>query len=447
MHSSDHISKTTRATALLLAALTAATGFTPLTAQTASSGDDLAALREQIRQLDQKIRILERNQELKEEKAAADAKKLPAVSLSAKGFSVATADKAFTLKAGILAQADARFYLDGDAGTSNDGFILRRIRTPFSGTIFKTFNFNITPEFAANDTAGSNTQLVDAWIDARITPGFNLKVGKFRTPVALEGPDPRHFIEAAYTNQLATNRDLGIEAFGSFADGIIAYRAGIFNGAVNNTWNSSTNDNDGSFTFAGRLSVTPFQKSEGALSGLTASLGGAVGSQEKTNANAIRSNGQQSIVSGFNTDGTHTTLAPAIEFYTGSFGAQAEFTWDRHERGAASTVSNKGWRINAGYVLTGEESTARGVNPKNPFSIENGTWGAFEVVARVSGLDVDSDLASIGTNVDKVFSYGAGLNWYLNDNIQARFDVEKSNFSGTTLENELYFFSRLQLKF
>ncbi|MDR1282815.1 MAG: OprO/OprP family phosphate-selective porin [Opitutaceae bacterium] len=428
----------------------------PLGAKAASSGapDDIAALREQIRQLDQKIRVLERNQELKEEKAAADAKATaaasPKVSLDGKGFAVTSPDKAFSLKAGVLLQADARFFIDSTAG--RDEFLLRRVRTPFSGTIFKTFNFNITPEFAQADNSTSttndkNTQLVDAWIDARLTSAFNLKIGKFRTPVALEGPDPRFFVENTYTNQLATNRDIGIEAFGSLADGIIAYRAGIFNGAPNNDWSATQNGNEGSFTFAGRLTVTPFRKSENALSGLVFSVGGAIGSQETTNR--IRSNGQQDIVTGIATDGTHTTLAPAVEFYTGPFGAQTEFTWDRHERhGAASTVTNTGWRVNAGYVLTGEDSTARGVSPKTPFSIADGSWGAFEVVARLAGLDVDNALATANANnVEKAFSYGAGINWYLNNNIQARFDVEKTNFSGTALDNELYFFSRVQLKF
>ncbi len=451
MNTLHHAKKTTRTAAILLAALTAAAGLTPLTAQTPAEANETAALREQIRQLDQKIRVIERNRELEEEKAAAT--KLPAVSIDGNGFSISSPNKAFTLKAGLLLQVDARFYIDGDAGASDDGFILRRIRTPFSGTVFKTFNFNITPEFAQADNSTSttndkNTQLFDAWFDTRLTPAFNLKAGKFRTPVALEGPDPRHFIEAGYPNQLATNRDIGIEAFGSFAGGIIDYRAGFFNGAPNNDWSNTRNGNAGSFTFAGRLTATPFKKSANtALSSLSISLGGAFGSQQA--ANRIRSNGQQDIVTGIATSGDHATLAPAIEFYTGPFGAQAEFTWDRHERaGSLSTVANAGWRVNAGYVLTGEKATARGVTPQSPFSLENGTWGAFELVARVSGLDVDRDLASLNaTNVEKAFSYGVGLNWYLNNNILVRFTAEKSEFTGTTLENEIYFFSRLQLKF
>jgi phosphate-selective porin OprO/OprP len=58
------------------AAALSAIAFAPFTAQAqsaAASPDDVAALREQIRLLDQKLRTLERNLELKDETAAAEA--------------------------------------------------------------------------------------------------------------------------------------------------------------------------------------------------------------------------------------------------------------------------------------------------------------------------------------------------------------------------------------
>ncbi len=439
--------------------LASAAALSPL----AAAEENTAELREQIQQLDQKLRILERNLELKEEAAqkasAESSKKLPNFSIGSKGISLASPDKAYSAKIGALVQADGRFYLDDGADNRNT-FILRRVRTPFSGTVAKIFNFNITPEFAQADatSTNNNTQLVDAWIDGRFSKAFGLKVGKFASPVALETPNNRHFIEATYTNQLAPNRDIGVEAFGSVADNLLAYRLGVFNGAPNNTWSGTRNGTDGDFTVGGRLTLNPFEKNDNALAGLSLSVGGSYGNEAGATS-AIRSPGQQNIVGSLTADGHHLRVAPALEWYTGPFSLVAELAYDQQEIAGGNTVGNLGWRVSGGWVLTGENSSKGGVSPAKPFSWENGTWGAFELVARVSGLDIDNDAFTThggslnpATNADGAFSYGAGLNWYLNDNLQVRFDVEKTNFSGGSgsqllAENELYAFTRVQLKF
>lgn len=429
----------------------------------AGAQENATELREQIQQLDQKLRILERNLELKEEaakkSAEESAKKLPNLSIGPKGVSLSSADKAYSLKVGALVQADGRFYLDDGADNRNT-FILRRVRTPFSGTIAKIFNFNVTPEFAQADATSSNnnTQLVDAWIDGRFSKAFGVKVGKFRSPVALEGNDQRHFMESTYTNQLAPNRDIGVEAFGSVAENLFAYRLGVFNGAPNNTWSGTRNGTDGDFSVAGRLTLNPFVKNDNALAGLSLSVGGSYGN-EAGSTSAIRSPGQQNIVGSLTATGDHLRVAPALEWYAGPFSLVAELAYDQQEISGGNTVGNLGWRVSGGWVLTGEKSTKGGVSPEKPFSWENGTWGAFELVARVSGLDIDNDAFTThggslnpATNASGAFSYGAGLNWYLNNNLQVRFDVEKTNFSGGSssqllAENELYAFTRVQLKF
>lgn len=111
----------------LAASLLAAALADPASAQTPS---DIEALREQIRQLDQKLRILERRIELKDEAAAAEAKKLPKITASDGRFEIVSADGANSLRLRGLLQADARFHLD-DANAAQDGFVLRRARLIF----------------------------------------------------------------------------------------------------------------------------------------------------------------------------------------------------------------------------------------------------------------------------------------------------------------------------
>src|SRR5688500_1344341 len=79
-------------------------------AQAQSRDDDIQALREQIRQLDQKLRILERNQELKDETAATAAKAAPKITASDGRVEIASADGANSLRLRGLVQGDFRGY-------------------------------------------------------------------------------------------------------------------------------------------------------------------------------------------------------------------------------------------------------------------------------------------------------------------------------------------------
>ena len=82
------------------------------------------------------------------------------------------------------------------------------------------------------------------------------------------------------------------------------------------------------------------------------------------------------------------------------------------------------------WTLTGEQHTYNPqsaayfrIYPKHPFSLTDGQWGAWELAARVSYVDLDSDfrkgvaLTSDPAAVDggRQTGYTLGLNWYPND--------------------------------
>ena len=456
--------RTTGAAAALLLLLTTA-------ADAATESAELEALREQIRLLDQKIRVLERKQELKDEASVEAAKKQPVITAGAGGFALASPDKAFDLKLRALAQADARFYFGGDGIAGNNQFLLRRTRAILTGTIAKNFDFAIVPEFAGVDgtTKASTFSLVDAWIAAKIQPSFNLKFGKFASPVALEPGADRLFVESSFVNTLLPNRDLGVELYGTLADGFVEYRAGVYNGVRNNTSAVGGDLNDNK-SFAGRLTVTPFAKSEGWARGLGLAVGASSGSETGALQN-IATNGQQTLanlgaVAGA---GNHTRISPAVFVYSGPFSFVAEYAFERQElvRTAAPlnrfTASNDAWRVSGGYVVTGEVSTARGVTPKANFDPAAGTWGAFEIVARASGIDLDRGLflaaanggggLSATINAHGATAYGLGLNWYLNRNLRLLLNYEVTAFDGgsaagsVVADAEQALFSRLQVSF
>ncbi len=86
------------------------------------------------------------------------------------------------------------------------------------------------------------------------------------------------------------------------------------------------------------------------------------------------------------------------------------------------------WYANVGYTLTGEhreykpqDGEFKRLKPKSDFSLKNGTWGAWEVAARMDSLDLN-DNGILGGDGDR---YTVALNWYLNYNFRIMADYSK----------------------
>lgn len=107
-------------------------------------------------------------------------------------------------------------------------------------------------------------------------------------------------------------------------------------------------------------------------------------------------------------------------------------------------------------MLTGEDASLRGVSPRQNFSWADGTWGAFEVAARYSELDIDDaafpTFADPATSASQVSSVTLGANWYLNRAIKLSLNYEYSDFDGgsaaaVTSRDEHAILSRVQLNY
>jgi phosphate-selective porin OprO and OprP len=113
-----------------------------------------------------------------------------------------------------------------------------------------------------------------------------------------------------------------------------------------------------------------------------------------------------------------------------------------------------GGYLESSVTLTGEHrnyipatGAYSGIIPDHPFSLSAGTWGALELAARLSVVDLDDNFAPAAGNGVSTLSnsveggrqtvYGLGLNWYVNPNIRFMFDymhavVKKTSGVGTT---------------
>lgn len=107
----------------------------------------------------------------------------------------------------------------------------------------------------------------------------------------------------------------------------------------------------------------------------------------------------------------------------GPWSLQGEYMRASVARRAAATATFDGWYAQTGWLLTGETRPYDGgsglfgrVTPDQPFSLSEGAWGAFELVARYDTLSLnDAGAGVFGGEVDQ---YALGINWYLRENLR-----------------------------
>jgi phosphate-selective porin OprO/OprP len=172
--------------------------------------------------------------------------------------------------------------------------------------------------------------------------------------------------------------------------------------------------------------------------------------------------GQQkffSYSSGVFANGTHWRLSPQAYYYYGPLSLLGEYAISdqRVTKGTASAdLQNTAWEISVGWILTGENASYNGFTPKHPFDLKKNQWGAWQLVARYSTLDVDKKafptFASLSTSASSAHEWAFGINWYLNKNIRANASFSHTQFvdgkSGSvTAQPENALFTRLQLAF
>jgi phosphate-selective porin OprO/OprP len=106
-------------------------------------------------------------------------------------------------------------------------------------------------------------------------------------------------------------------------------------------------------------------------------------------------------------------------------------------RAVADTPTFEGWFVHASWILTGETRpyTVAALNneiggfqqpvPSKPFSLRGDSWGAWEIAARYSDIDLDwnprqvqttTQLAGIVGGRERIFDIG--VNWYMNRNVK-----------------------------
>jgi phosphate-selective porin OprO/OprP len=441
----------------------------PVRTARADDAAEIAALREQIRLLDQKLRVLERKHELAEEAAAAAAPTTAKVTVSDRGDTLASPDGANSIRVRGLVQMDARFF-GADGGIVNNAFVLRRARLITEGQFARNYSFQLLTEFG-----GSAVSIPDANFTVAINRGLQFKFGKFKSPVGheqLQSDSFTLFNERSIATNLVPNRDVGIQASGELLDNTVAYQLGILNGLADGS-NTTNTDFDNGKELVGRVMFTPFRSAAGSLlQGLTFGLSGST-ARAKTAAgrsSGYRTDGQQTFFT-YNaavvSDGENWRISPQLDYRHGAFGLMSEYVSSTvnvrpSATGPRTELTNKAWQTTVAYVVTGEDSSYGGVVPKTNFDWSAGTWGALEFVARFADLKIDDTtfplFASAAASASEAKSVGLGFNWYLSKPVVFKIDYYHTEFglhatapaiptTPVIRQDEQAFISRFQLAF
>jgi phosphate-selective porin OprO/OprP len=437
-------------------------------------------------ELEQKVKILERNRELDVEAAETKAKEAPKITIGSDGFSFGNADGSYAVQLRGVLQVDSRTFFHDSGIVGNDSLLLRRARPILQGTIARDFDFLFVPDFG-----GSTVQIFDAYLNYRFRPELQLQAGKFKSPIGLEqlqADQDLNFNERALPTSLVPNRDIGFELHGDLFGGVVSYAAGIFNG-VGDARNSSNFDFEDDKAFEGRVFFQPFKTTSiYALQGFGFGLGGSYETMQTTNTTGLPAttggtlagfvtDGQQQFFA-YNpasnavivADGEHWRLSPQGYYYYGPFGFLGEYVISDQRVTRAlgpSRISrrleNTAWEVTGSWVLTGEDAAYKGaVIPRHAFDPLGGGWGALQLVARYAELNVDSDafplFANPATSARSAASWSVGLNWWLNRNVRIMTSFSHTDFQGgggpgasapaaVTRKDENVLFTRMQLAF
>jgi len=399
----------------------------------ANDSSELEELRALVQQLDQKIKVLDRKNELAEEAAAIRKQETPVITSNQdkynSGFGIQSADGQNKIQFGGLVQLDNRQYPSANEGNTS-GFDVRRIRPIVQGTLDGIYDFKFAPEYGDNKVASSSTNggIADAFVNARFKPWLQVQAGKFAPDVGLERLESSNFnkfIElSTISNNFVPNRDIGVSLHGDIINNKLYYAVGLYQGVVDGGDSITSQSYNGNNEYSARVFATPFKGDDSVLAGLgfgiAATHDNGTGSDIASTSYAstgfvansglpgYKTPGQESTFFAYNAttsaSGNRNRVTPQAYFYYGPFGVIAEYARVSQNvsgvldggslTGARSSADlhNNAWEITGSWLLTGENATHnKPVSPNSPFSTNGGGWGAWELVARFQETNIDQN--------------------------------------------------------
>ncbi len=316
-------------------------------------------------------------------------------------------------------QIDAAAY-DEDSAKQNNGSELRRARMFAQGNLGNNWGFKLQYDF----TATGNKGIQDAYLDYKGFESANIRLGHFKEPFSLQNITSSKnvlFTERGLPHVFAEGRNIGIQAASQGENWSLS--AGIFGDGRD----GASDENEG-WGLSGRGTFAPIKKEDHYLHlGLSLSYR-ATGSENKLRFSERPESHvtNTKILDTGNID-ADTYLRSVLEaaYVHGPFNLQAEYYHTSIERIDDNNpdLDFTGYYIESGWFLTGESmnynSSSGNFGKIKPVSVVgDGGWGAWQLAARYSSLDLsDQDISGGDAQ-----SMTLGVNWYATDKLRFSFN-------------------------
>ena len=411
---------------------------------------------------------------------------------------LATADGRFTANVRAIVMFDSGKYFQKDRLPStvtnrdlNDGTNFRRARFGIDGKLYKDFDYALIYEFGGSGGEDAG-HIQEAWVQYTYFKPWRIKVGAFEPNIGLaaavstgqmpllERPAPAEVARnVAAGDSRSAIQVTGNGLWGEGDSGIAArwFATAAFTGNTVGTINSSNTVNtaagntvvvgtlqpsDEQTAIVGRFAIAPFSSTDWqAHFGVNAQYvmmpnntvlnGASTYGVQLRDRPELRIDGTRLVDTGAIDSRHATVLGAEAGVSLQNFLLESEYfsySLDRRNTGTAqpSNPDFTGFYVQGVWVLSGEsraynpgEGRFDAPKPNYNFNPAAGTWGAFEVAARYSDLDLNYRDPGLGkaSLVDTVRGgeqkvTTVGLNWYLNPDIRFMLDylhVDVSRFN------------------
>lgn len=407
----------------------------------------------------------------------------PTVTLTNARPTIATADGNFKFALRSIAQFDAAHYNESPRTTANDlgsGTNFRRARLGVEGTAFKDWNFALWGEFGGSggESAILNQAYVEyaGWKPFGLEEPVRLRLGAWATPSGLEDATSNTeglFLERPAIAEMVRNFATGDgrSGVGATARGRGWYASAVLTGKVVGV--PSTTELDQQSGFATRVAFSPIHGADYDVH-IGANIQGILNPADTAagplSTRAVRLQERPELrVSGIRLVDTGVIASDGLTAYGLEGGASwhnlyAAAEWYRVDVNreavppavSAFDPSFTGWYVQGAWAITGEHHAWTnanggfvGIKPAKPFDRRKATWGAWEVAARYSVLDLDDHAGVFGAVAPAGAIRGGeqkistvGLNWYPNSVVRFLLDyqwvdVKRLNAAGANIGEDV----------
>ena len=373
------------------------------------------------------------------------------------GLFLASPQDQFTLKVGGRMQVDFGWPAGGEKleqelkDTFDDKIEFRNLRICLSGQFVKDLQYKAEVNF----TNGVFT-VTDLYIRLTDVPAVgNLTIGHFKEPRSLEqltSSNDITFLERALPAVFSSRRSFGLMAGNQALDGRMTWAAGVFHTCNDPVW-GSTNDGD-SWDVTARVTGLPVYEENGRS---LLHLGASYGLRLPDDPVRFKQRPEAYFMPFFtdtkdiDADSVHR-LGFEAAWVKGPFSLQGEYQAAGCVAPNAGNPWLQGLYAQAGYLLTGESrpydrasGVFKGVRPLKNVG-ENGGYGAWEVAARYSRLNLNQ--GDLPTSARDVQNFTLGLNWYLCPNARVMWNYVHSWVDGSGVDSGVdVFLMRFQIAF